>query len=47
MHIPESQRTFLDKVKEVLQKYDAILKDINHKVNSEMAIHSNRRLFPS
>ncbi|KAJ5599350.1 hypothetical protein N7450_000417 [Penicillium hetheringtonii] len=39
MHIPESQRTFLDKVKEVLQKYDALLKDINHKIwsNPELA----------
>lgn len=32
MHVPESQRAFLDKVQEVLRQYDAPLKDINHKV---------------
>ncbi|KAJ5379213.1 hypothetical protein N7509_012332 [Penicillium cosmopolitanum] len=39
MHVPESQREFLDKVQEVLRRYDAQLKDINHKIwsNPELA----------
>ena len=31
MHIPESQRDFLDTVQTVLRRYDAQLRDINHK----------------
>ncbi|KAJ5249030.1 hypothetical protein N7468_000481 [Penicillium chermesinum] len=35
MHIPESQHAFLDRVQEALRRYDAQLKDINHKIWSD------------
>ncbi|KAJ5160410.1 uncharacterized protein N7482_007414 [Penicillium canariense] len=39
MHVPESQRPFLESVQEALRRYDAQLKDINHKIwsNPELA----------
>ncbi|KAJ5086461.1 hypothetical protein NUU61_007768 [Penicillium alfredii] len=39
MHLPESQQRFLDSVQEALGRYDAQLKDINHKIwsNPELA----------
>jgi hypothetical protein len=43
MHVPESQREFLDKVQEVLGRYDAQLKDINHKVGCQIELSS---IFP-
>lgn len=41
MHVPESQRVFLDKVQEILRRYDAQLKDINHKVGRCVPIYHN------
>ncbi|KAJ6036238.1 hypothetical protein N7540_000517 [Penicillium herquei] len=39
MHVPESQRVFLDTVQEALRRYDSQLKEINHKIwsNPELA----------
>ncbi|KAJ5740752.1 hypothetical protein N7493_000624 [Penicillium malachiteum] len=39
MHVPESQRVFLDTVQEALRRYDTQLREINHKIwsNPELA----------
>ncbi|KAJ5620363.1 hypothetical protein N7510_004347 [Penicillium lagena] len=39
MHLPETQRRFMDSVQDALRKYDAQLKEINHKIwsNPELA----------
>ncbi|KAJ5714108.1 uncharacterized protein N7483_011289 [Penicillium malachiteum] len=39
MHVPESQRVFLDTVQEALRRYDSKLREINHKIwsNPELA----------
>lgn len=37
MHLPESQTRFMDSVQDALRKYDAQLKEINHKVSYQLS----------